>query len=163
MRLPITCLGLLCAAQAATAAVAEGPDNTRVAGQALLGRAGWEPGVAAEIPVSPGDFPMLVRPEVFFNEDVRIGAGASALWSLRIDALPQRHMFLLGPRVAYHNADDWGWEGSAMAMYSLPLLGDSEHHHLEVIGTLGFMEDKRDDDSDLTLGGAGGVAYAWQF
>lgn len=163
MRLPITCLGLLCAVQAATAAVVEGPDNTRVVGQVTIGRAGWEPGVAGEFPVSLGGFPLLARPEVFINDDVKIGGGAAALWSLRIEQLPRGHMFLLGPRVVYHNADDWGWEGSAMALYSFPLRNASTHHHLELIATLGFMEDKREDDSDLTLGGSGGVAYAWQF
>lgn len=138
--------------------------NPRLVGQVLFGTSGFEPGLAVEWRYS-AKHTMLVRPEVFLNEDSRPGGGVALGCELGFLGLPSGHAITMGPRIVYHNSDDSGWEADALAIYHYNLRSDAHAtgHYLEVIGGLGILEDKRDSDSSARLGTSVGVAYGFQF
>ncbi len=134
----------------------------RLVGEVLVGSSGFEPGVAAEWRV--GDPMCVLRPEVFINSDARPGFGASVTWDLSFLNLPERQSLTFGPRVVYHNSDDSGWEADAMAIWHFDLIPSQRgRHFLEVIGTIGALQDRKDDRNDTIIGASGGVAYGFQF
>lgn len=138
--------------------------NPRLVAQILFGTSGFEPGVAVEWRCSD-KHTLLVRPEVFLNEDNRPGFGVSLGCELSFLGLPQGQAITVGPRVVYHNSDDSGWAGDALAIYHFNLRSDGHAtgHFLEAIGALGVLEDKRDNNSGARLGASVGVAYGFQF
>lgn len=136
----------------------------RVGAEIMLGTSGAEPGLFAEWRLSGSA--MLVRPEVFLNEDERVGAAASLAWEPEFLHLPERQHLGLGPRVIYHNSDDHGWEVDLMAMWSFDLVpAQRGRHYLEVLGAIGALqEDNHHDDSkDTVLGASIGIGYGYQF
>jgi hypothetical protein len=139
--------------------------NPRIVPQILFGTSGFEPGVAAEWRFT-ADRMALVRPEVFINEDGRIGGGVSLGYELGFH-LPDGHSLSIGPRIVFHNSDDSGWEGDAMVIYHMNVRPDGQatRHYIDVIGAVGVLEDKsKDDDNSEARGGASiGLAYGFQF
>ena len=134
----------------------------RLVGEVLVGSSGFEPGVAAEWRV--GDPMCVLRPEVFINSDARPGFGASVSWDLTFLNLPERQSLTFGPRVVFHNSDDSGWEADAMAIWHFDLIPSQRgRHFLEVIGTVGALQDRKDDKNDTIIGASGGIAYGFQF
>jgi hypothetical protein len=134
----------------------------RLVGEVLVGSSGFEPGVAAEWRV--GDPMCVLRPEVFINSDARPGFGASVTWDLAFLNLPERQSLTFGPRVVFHNSDDSGWEADAMAIWHFDLIPSQRgRHFLEVIGTIGALQDRKDDKNDTIIGASGGIAYGFQF
>lgn len=139
----------------------------RLVAQALVGTAGFEPGVAAEWRFG-GPHTMLVRPEVFISRDQHgdhdhnVGLGGSVAWELPFN-LPERHVITLGPRVVYHNSDQYGWGADAMAIWHFDLVPSQRgRHFLEVIGTVGAIEEKYGDD-DIEPAVSIGAGYGFQF
>lgn len=134
----------------------------RLVAQALVGTAGFEPGVAAEWRF--GDPHLLVRPELFFNEDHHLGFGASLAWELEFLDLPERHAITIGPRVVHHNSDEYGWGIDAMVIWHFDLLPSQRgRHFLEVIGTVGAIEEERRGDNEIEPGFSAGIGYGFQF
>ena len=146
---------------------ADGPHNDglpRVVAQVLIGTSGFEPGVAAEWRF--GDYGMLVRPEVFINEDANAGGGASIGWELSFLPMMEGSCITLGPRVVYHNSDDKGWEADALAIWHCDLVPSQKgRHFLEVIGAIGVVETDKDGDNNhqTKVGGTIGIGYGFQF
>lgn len=166
----------------ATASCAFAADQThewpRLAGEVLVGTAGFEPGVAGE-----WDFaatrPWRVRPEVLLNEDALPGIACSLSWSIAQGELPMGQQLFIGPRLAYHNErydhdrrnragrvvhdeDDvrYGWEASAFGQYIFPIApSHPDRHYIEALGGLGIIDKDGDAKPSLTLG----AAYAYQF
>ncbi len=139
------------------------PALPRLVAQALVGTSGFEPGIAAEWRLGH-DADIVVRPEVFLNEDADVGGGASLSWELRFLDLPDRQSLTVGPRVVYHNSDDSGWEADAMAIWSLDFCTQPRgRHYLEVIGAVGVRQDEPDGKDDTKLGASIGVGYGFQF
>lgn len=133
----------------------------RAGGQLTVSRAGAEPGAFAELSLGE-DRNFLIRPELYFNEDGDLGWAGSILWQVPLRQLPRHHALYIGPRVADHNADDWGFGVDAMGMYDFPV-GDSGKHYLQGIVLGGFInEEKGQEDSNEPNLGAG-LAYAYQF
>jgi hypothetical protein len=131
----------------------------RLCGQILVGTAGFEPGVAAEW-TFPTDHPIRLRPEAFISRDGRPGIGGAVLWQIPIRVLPKGQELFIGPRCAYHNADDIHGELDGMAIYSFPIIPRYPgHHHFQVIAALGLL----DKDSDVQIGASVGAAYVWTF
>ena len=134
----------------------------RLVAQVLGGTSGIEPGIAAEWRFSDG--PCVVRPEVFLSEDANVGGGGSIAWNLTFLDLPDRHAITLGPRVVYHNSDDSGWEADAQAIYSFDFLGSAHgRHYLEIIGSVGVLQDTSEVNDKTQLGASIGVGYGFQF
>jgi hypothetical protein len=134
----------------------------RLVGEVLIGTAGFEPGIAAEWRFDAQY--LLVRPEVILNEDHRPGFGGSVAWDLKCFALPERQSLTVGPRVMYHNSDEYGWGVDAMAIWHFDLVPSQRgRHFLEVIGTVGAIEEEKTGDNDIELGFSAGVAYGFQF
>ena len=134
----------------------------RIVAQVMAGTAGFEPGAAAEWRF--GEPHLLVRPEVFFNEDHHLGFGASVGWELDFFNLPERHVITIGPRVVYHNSDDYGWGADALAIWHFDLVPSQKgRHFLEVIGAIGAIEEEKAGDNDVELGASVGVGYGFQF
>ncbi len=160
---PTLLIGATCALFAAHDGAHEHNDGIpRLVGQVLFGTAGFEPGIAAEWRF--GEPHLLVRPEVFLNEDSRAGIGASLGWELNFLALSERHAITIGPRVVYHNSDDYGWGADAMAIWHFDLIPSQRgRHFLEVIATGGVIEEEKDGDSDAEPGFSVGAAYGFQF
>lgn len=134
----------------------------RIGPQVLVGTSGFEPGIFAEWRF--GDRPLVVRPEVFLNEDERGGGGASLGWDLPFLHLPDRQNITIGPRVVYHNSDESGWEGDVMGIWSLDIY-PAQHgrHFIEVIGAIGALEEEKNGDDDIVVGASIGLAYGFQF
>lgn len=130
----------------------------RLVGQLLVGTSGVEPGFAAEWTLD--SHPALrLRPELFMHDFEDPGFGFSVLWQMPWQ-LPHDQEIFLGPRFAYHNDDDKKGELDAMMIYDLPIQPEqSHHHHIELIGALGLL----DDGGDLTVGLSLGAAYAYRF
>ncbi len=154
-----TALTLALSVSAASAA----EHDIRIVPQILAGTAGVEPGVALEW--RGLDQPLLVvRPEVFINEDAEIGAGGSVLFDIssRLD-LQQRHAVAVGPRLVYHNSDQYGWEADVMATWSYDLMSGNRswQHSVGALGALGLADDKKHDEMDL--GASVGIFYAYGF
>ncbi|HEX3133943.1 MAG TPA: hypothetical protein VHX44_10235 [Planctomycetota bacterium] len=134
----------------------------RLVAEVVVGTAGFEPGVAAEWRF--GDPHFLVRPEVFINDDGDLGGGASIGWELTCFHLPDRHTITVGPRVVYHNSDDYGWGADAMAIWHFDLVpAQRGRHFLEVIGTVGAIEEEKPGDNDIDPAVSVGVGYGYQF
>lgn len=133
----------------------------RVAGQLTVSRAGFEPGGALEISFG-SERNVLIRPELFFNDDADLAWGGSVLWRLPLRRLPLDHALYFGPRFADHDADEWGIGVDAMAMYDLPL-GRGGHHWLEFIALAGFIEDVEGDDNENEPNVGVAAAYAYEF
>jgi hypothetical protein len=155
--LMFSCLG---SAVSAADLLPSDPVAPRVVAQVIFGTAGFEPGVAAEWRVS--DRRLLIRPEASINEDGHLGFGASLGWNLAFLDLPERHTISIGPRVVYHNTDEYKWGADAMAIWSFDFIDTPRHrHYLEVIGTIGFIEDDEHDETDA--GASAGIGYGFQF
>ncbi len=140
-------------------------DATRLAAEVLLGSPGFEAGVAGEFRWH-NSTEWQIRPELFINEDERVGAAVSLSWDLApVFTLPAGHELFLGPRVAYHNSDHSKWGFDAMALYSFPLFPDREfRHNIEIMGTVGILQHRDDSDKVSSRFGASlGVGYAYRF
>lgn len=151
---------LFAIAFAATAAVGMEAD-VRLVPQLSIGSAGFEPGLAVE-GRPDGDLPLVLRPVLFLSEDGHLGGGAAVLYDLSrsLDLTP-RYALAIGPSVLYHNSDDHGWEAAAMATWSYDLSGgmDPWRHSIGVTGSVGILEDERNDDQDLGLSAAFFYSY----
>ncbi len=151
---------------AADGAVADpNADSPRIVGEVTVGTAGFEGGIAGEFRWHD-HAQWQLRPEVFINEDSRIGVALSLSWDLVPSInLPDGHEFYIGPRVVYHNSDHDKWGLDAIAIYSFPLFSDKPfHHHIEIIGTAGVLEHRDDNDNvSSRLGASIGVGYAYKF
>ena len=138
-------------------------DDLRIVPQIMAGTSGVEPGVALEWRASDLA-PLIVRPEVLISEDGRPGGGAAVLWdiSTTID-LRGRQAFAVGPRAVYHNSDESGWEIDAMATWTYDLIGGIRpwRHALGVLGAVGIVRDKEQDETDV--GASGGIFYSYRF
>ena len=155
---PTLLVGTTCILSAATV---ENDGIPRAVAQVLVGTAGFEPGVAAEWRF--GDAHLMVRPELFLGEDHNLGFGGSIGWELDFFNLPERHSITIGPRLVYHNSDDYGWGIDGMVIYSLDLIPSQRgRHFLEVIGTAGAIE-KEETDNDMQFGASVGLGYGFQF
>jgi hypothetical protein len=138
----------------------------RVGAEVLFGTSGFEPGITAAWRFHSGaSTTMIVRPEVTISEDGRPGAALSVDWNLDFFNLPRNQTLAIGPRIAYHNSDDHGWEGSLFGLYSFDFMNDHPgHHFFEIIGAAGIVEDKSNDNDKATrFAGTIGVGYAYQF
>lgn len=136
----------------------------RVGVNVLVGTSGIEPGIFAEWRLSGPD--LLLRPEVFINEDGRAGFGGAVAWELDFFDLPERHRLAVGPRVVYHNSDESGLEADVMAIWSIDLVASQRgRHYLEIIGAVGVLqeEDENGDDDERVVGASGGIGYGFQF
>jgi len=160
---PTLLIGTTCALFAAHSDVHEHNNGIpRLVAQALVGTAGFEPGVAVEWRFGP--YHVLVRPEVFINEDSDVGFGASVGWELRFFDLPKRQAITVGPRVVNHNSDDYGWGADAMAIWHFDLMpSQRSRHFLEVIGTVGVIEEDKNGDDDVEPAFSVGAGYGFQF
>lgn len=130
--------------------------------QVLAGTSGIEPGVFAEWRLSEAQ--IQLRPEVFVNEDGKVGAGGAIAWSPEFIDLPERHALALGPRVLFHNSDDSGWEVDLLAIWSFDLIPSQRgRHFLEIIGAVGVLEDREGPDDETEVGASAGIGYGFQF
>lgn len=141
------------------------PDHLpRLGVQVLAGTSGIEPGAYAEWRLSEAG--LQLRPEVFINEDGKVGAGGAIAWEPGFIDLPKRHALAFGPRVVYHNSDESGWEVNLLAIWSFDLV-PSQHgrHYLEVIGAVGVLEEQEEDgdDEESVVGASIGIGYGFQF
>lgn len=159
----IVLASLLSGTTGALSAVDEKNDGVpRVVANLLFGTAGFEPGLAAEWRFTPQH--LLVRPEVVLNEDHRPGFGASVGWELDFLGLPERQHLTIGPRVFYHNSEDYGWGVDGLVIWHFDLVPSQRgRHFLEVIGALGAIEAEKSGDNDTELGVTVGVGYGFQF
>ena len=131
--------------------------------QLTFGTAGFEPGVALEWRIN-GQQPIVLRPEVFVNEDHRIGGGGSVLLDLtRTINLPEQHSVAIGPRVVHHHADDISWEADALVTWNYDLSDRLavRRHAVGLLGALGVLHDRRDDQQEL--GATAGATYSFRF
>ena len=136
----------------------------RLIGQLLVGTSGVEPGVAAEFSSTEPEHPWRLRPEIFISEDGRVGAGLSLSWRVVKDWITGNDELYVGPQAVFHISDDHGWEGSAQAIYSFPIVHSMpDHHFLQVIGAVGVVDDRKHADHHADFAGTIGVAYAYQF
>jgi len=68
--------------------------------------------------------------------------------------------------VVYHNSDDSGWEADALVIWNLDLnTSQRGRHFLEVIGAIGVLQDKENDDgaNKAVVGASIGAGYGYQF
>ncbi|MBA3697369.1 MAG: hypothetical protein H0W78_00685 [Planctomycetes bacterium] len=137
----------------------------RVGVQVLAGTSGIEPGIFAEWRLSEAC--VQLRPELFVNEDSKVGGGGGALvWEPGFIHLPERHALAIGPRAVFHNSDRSGWEVDLMVIWSMDLDPSQRgRHFLEVIGAVGVLEDedKDEDEDDSVIGASIGIGYGFQF
>lgn len=151
------------AALALTTPASAMESDFRIIPQITAGTAGVEPGVALEWRGLERTS-VIIRPEVFVSEDGDIGAGAAILYdvSQNLD-LPKRQAIAIGPRVVYHNSDQYSWEADAMATWSFDLVNNDRawQHAVGVLGAIGIIHDKDDDDNDL--GASAGIFYSYGF
>lgn len=142
----------------------------RIAGQMMVGTSDQEVGAALEVPFGEVNL-LMARPELFFNQDAKLGGGGALLWQLPIDALPIEHSMWMGPRALVHNQDEndsapksaSGWEFDAMGIYNVPV-ADGHRHNVELIACLGFLQEKRAGaDDTIGVGFSIGAAYAYRF
>ncbi len=153
---------ILCCMSLALHAQAIDELSPRLSAQLLVGTAGFEPGLAAEWRWRQSEGALSARPEIFVNDDGRIGGGASLGWRVDWSGMNTRHDLTIGPRIVFHNSDDDGWEASAMAIYAIPITSiQPERHFIQVIGAVGVLEDTDDDDTDIAA--TMGAAYALRF
>lgn len=141
-------------------AAAEG--SVGIVPQIMVGTAGMEIGLAVEVR-SPRWQELNLRPELFLNNDERVGGGLSVLWAFSDwFNFPDRHDFAIGPRVVHHNTEDEGLDASALGIWSIAL-GDvvDRRHAIEVLAAVGVLQDREEDDADPSL--SVGAAYAYRF
>jgi hypothetical protein len=139
-------------------------DDVRIVPQIMVGTSGFEPGVALEY--RPAGIGWNIRPEVFLSEDVRVGAGLAALYDFgEVIDLGNQSSLEFGPRLVYHNADNDGWEGDAMAeyVYGLDNHPTTFKQSVGLLGALGLREHKENGDHKLEFGANVGVFYAFRF
>jgi hypothetical protein len=152
----------LVALLAVSMAVACAADSDiRLIPQLAVGTSGFEPGLALEWRGS-NHVDMIVRPELLISEDGDIGGGGSVLYDLTPKlGLRAEQSVAVGPRVVYHNAEDTGWEASALGTWSYDLSRgpDSWQHAVGVLAALGLSQDRRHDDADIAA--TAGVFYAF--
>jgi hypothetical protein len=159
-------------------AVESAKEWPRLAGQVLVGTAGFEPGVAGEWEFVAAR-PWRVRPEVFISDSADPGIGVSLGWAIAEGELPHGQRLFLGPRLAYHNDrhehdvrrgngtirhEDgdvrYGFEASAFGQYIFPIIPSKpDRHYIEAIAGLGVIDHDDDADPSITVG----AAYAYQF
>jgi len=155
----------LVAADADAAPAAADNQDIRIVPQIMAGTAGFEPGVAVEWRSALlGDW--VLRPEVFLSENVRVGAGLSALYDFSPAlALPKNQAFELGPRLVFHNADHTGWEGDALATYTYSLDDQPKAFRQSVglLGTLGLCDHRDNGDNRIQIGASLGAFYSFRF
>jgi hypothetical protein len=134
----------------------------RVGVQLLVGTSGFEPGIFAEWKFR--EQPVVVRPEVFLNEDERVGAGISLGWEFTFLNLPDTQHLTVGPRFLYHNSDESGWEGDVLGIWGIDFFPSHHGRHLiEVIGAVCVLEEEKDGDDDIVIGASIGIGYGYQF
>jgi len=134
----------------------------QVSAQLLLSRAGIEPGIAAEWRWIRNDRTLSARPEIFLSEERKIGGGVSLGWRIEWDGISMDHDLTIGPRFVFHNSVKLGWEASAMAIYSIPIMAAfPKRHAVQLIGVAGIVEDIDDDVTEYA--GTIGVSYAFDF
>jgi hypothetical protein len=160
-----------CLALGSALTAADDEWGVRLCGQLMVGTSDFEPGGAVEIPLGQ-DRPLLLRPELFVNSDATIGGGVSVLWRLPLDFIPDDHAVWAGPRGVLHNQDEndsnnngdaSGWEIDFMALYNIPI-PNHDRHNVEIIGAVGFLQEKHPvEDDDLVFGASIGAAYAYRF
>lgn len=138
--------------------------DIRIVPQVLFNNAGFEPGVALELRADTGR-ELVFRPELLLTDGGdSFGGGLSVLLNFfKTSNLPDRSTILLGPRFIHHNDDDYGWDAGAMAIWTVALGRDfpATHHYLEVIGVVGAVQDRDEDDIDPSL--TIGAGYAYRF
>lgn len=138
--------------------------DIRVVPQVLFSNAGFEPGVAFEFRADTSR-ELILRPELLVTgHGDDIGGGLSVLIGVFEDVnLPRRSTINVGPRVIHHNEEDYGWDGGAMALWTMALGRElpATHHHIEVLGVIGAVQNRDDDDVDPSL--TVGAAYAYRF
>lgn len=170
--LPLALLATLTAAALPGADAPAARSWPRLIGQALVGTAGFEPGVAAEW-TFPGAHPLRLRPELFLNDRPRPGIAGSVSWGVLGDVLPAGHELFIGPRLAYHNnrhdhdgrRDDdhdlhYGFEFGAVGFYVFPIVPSQPGRHwIEIIAAPGIVDSKDDWDPAITVGAAYGYAF----
>ncbi len=150
-------------------AVAQAEDGAlRIVPQIMVGTSGFEPGLAVEFRLRSPDA-LILRPEVFVNDD-GVGGGAAVLWSLaKPFHLGDRSDFAIGPRLVHHNADDHGLEASALAIWNITLGNDlARRHSIEILGALGVVDaidkdNNNNDDHSIEFAASVGAAYAYRF
>ena len=161
----MTSFFILCGVACAfgTSLLTAADDDLRIVPQLVVGTAGIEPGVALEYRTANLNH-MVIRPEVFINEDSRIGGGGALLFEMsETFDLPKAHALAFGPRVVAHNSDDTGWEVDAMATYGVSLgsMTESTRHTVGVLAAAGVRKDKEHDET--RLGANAGVFYSFRF
>lgn len=138
-------------------------NDLRIVPQVMVGTAGFEPGVALEWRAA--DFERVVfRPEVFVNEDGRIGGGGAILYDLSTELnMPKDQALNVGPRFVQHNADDTGWEFDGMLSYEVSLSSNVKpwRHAIGALGALGVREDRERDQTGV--GASVGAFYSFRF
>lgn len=158
--------GILACAMAMTLAgtTASAVENDlRILPQITAGTAGVEPGLALEWR-GMDRTTLILRPEVFLSEDQNVGAGAAILYDISPSlGLAKRQAIAVGPRIVYHNSDQYSWEADAMATWSLDLKSGSRawQHAIGVLAAVGVVHDKEDDENDM--GASGGIFYSYKF
>jgi len=158
---PILAFTVVLALAGSTASAMD--NDLRIVPQILAGTAGVEPGVALEWR-GLDKAVLILRPEIFLSEDGDLGAGAAVLYDVSNNLdLPERQAMAIGPRVVYHNSDQYSWEADVMATWSFDLKGDSRAwtHAVGLIGAVGVVHDKDDDDNEP--GASVGLFYSFGF
>ena len=137
--------------------------DLRIVPQLVFGTAGIEPGVALEYRTAHLNR-MVIRPEVFINEDSRVGGGGALLYDVgQSFDLPREHALAFGPRLVAHNSDENSWEFDAMATYAVSLSSMTKpwRHALGVLAAVGVRHDKEHDEA--RIGANGGIFYSFRF
>lgn len=155
---------------AVVAAVAAAPllsamdADIRIVPQILINNAGFEPGIALELRGNMGR-EIVFRPELLLTDSGDdFGGGLSVLMNFFDSVnLPGRSAILMGPRFIHHNDEDFGWDAGAMVIWNLAIGREfpKTHHFVEVIGVVGAVEDREEDDIDPSL--TIGAGYAYRF
>lgn len=159
-----SCLATVIASFAAIPMLSAMDTDIRVVPQILFSNAGFEPGVAFELRADTSR-ELLIRPELLITDGGDdVGGGLSVLFGIfESTTLPRRSSISFGPRVIHHNDEDYGWDAGAMALWTMGLGRDipATHHYLEVLGVVGAVQDRDDDDVDPSL--TAGAAYGYRF
>lgn len=137
--------------------------DLRIVPQLVVGTAGVEPGVALEYRTASLNR-MIIRPEVFLNEDSRVGGGGALLYNVGESFdLPHEQALAFGPRLVSHNSDKNSWEFDAMATYGISLSSMTQpwRHAVGLLAAVGVRHDKEHDEA--RIGANGGIFYSFRF
>lgn len=138
--------------------------DIRVVPQILVNNAGIEPGVALELRAEMGRT-LVFRPELLLTDSAdSFGGGLSILMDFfEPSNLPRRSSIVMGPRFIHHNDPDYGWDAGAMAIWTMAMGREipATHHYFQVIGVVGAVQDRSEDDIDPSL--TVGAGYAYRF